>query len=43
MAINNPYIPGDPACYDLKWLVRKLKEMQEEIDALKARVEALEE
>jgi len=26
MAINNPYIPGDPYSYDLKWLVRKVKE-----------------
>lgn len=26
MAINNPYVPGDPYSYDLKWLVRKIKE-----------------
>lgn len=26
MAINNPYIPGDPYSYDLKWIIRKLKE-----------------
>lgn len=26
MAINNPYIPGDPYSYDLKWIVDKLKE-----------------
>ena len=26
MAINNPYVPGDPFSYDLKWLVRKIKE-----------------
>ena len=26
MAINNPYIPGDPYSYDLKWIVEKLKE-----------------
>lgn len=25
---NNPYIPGDPYSYDLKWLVRKLKEVE---------------
>lgn len=25
MAINNPYVPGDPACYDLKWIVKQLK------------------
>ena len=23
---NNPYIPGDPYSYDLKWIVDKLKE-----------------
>ena len=28
MAINNPYVPGDPACYDLKWLVEELKRVQ---------------
>lgn len=21
---NNPYVPGDPACYDLKWIVDQL-------------------
>lgn len=26
MAINNPYVPGDPYSYDLKWLVAKIKE-----------------
>lgn len=26
MAINNPYVPGDPFSYDLKWIVRKIKE-----------------
>lgn len=40
---NTPYVPGDPYSYDLKWMVRKLKEMQEEIDELKNRVTALEE
>ena len=25
MAINNPYIPGDPYSYDLKWIVDQLK------------------
>lgn len=34
MAINNPYIPGDPFSYDLKWLVRKIKEHSEAIAAL---------
>ena len=27
MAINNPYVPGDPYSYDLKWIVRHLKEI----------------
>lgn len=27
MAINSPYAPGDPYSYDLKWMVRKLKEL----------------
>ena len=40
---NDPYIPGDPYSYNLKWMIRKLKEMQEEIDDLKDRVTALEE
>lgn len=26
MAINNPYIPGDPYSYDLKWIVRRIRE-----------------
>ena len=26
MAINNPYVPGDPFSYDLKWIIKKLKE-----------------
>lgn len=40
---NMPYAPGDPYSYDLKWMVRKLKELQDEINALKDRVTALEE
>lgn len=27
MAINNPYIPGDPFSYDLKWIVRQIKKL----------------
>lgn len=27
MAINNPYVPGDPFSYDLKWIIRKIKEL----------------
>lgn len=25
---NNPYIPGDPYSYDLKWLVQVIKKLQ---------------
>lgn len=28
MSINNPWVPGDPFSYDLKWIVRKIKEHQ---------------
>lgn len=28
MAINNPYIPGDPYSYDLKWMVQEVKKAQ---------------
>ena len=31
---NNPYIPGDPYSYDLKWLVAKIKELFTRTDAL---------
>ena len=34
MAINNPYVPGDPFSYDLKWLVRKIKEHSNQINEL---------
>ena len=27
---NNPYIPGDPYSYDLKWIVSNIKQLQEE-------------
>ena len=40
---NDPYIPGDPYSYNLKWIIAKIKEMEAEIESLKARVEALEE
>lgn len=43
MANNNPYAPGDPYSYDLKWMVQKIKELETEIESLEARVEALEE
>lgn len=25
--INNPYTPGDPACYDLKWIIDQLNNL----------------
>lgn len=28
---NNPYIPGDPSCYDLKWMVQEVKKAQDVI------------
>ena len=28
MATNNPYVPGDPYSYDLKWMVDELKNVQ---------------
>lgn len=34
MAINTPYVPGDPYSYDLKWLTRKVK--QADTDAQQA-------
>ena len=32
---NNPYIPGDPYSYDLKWLVNKIKETDGNLEILK--------
>lgn len=26
--INNPYIPGDPYAYDLKWIVNKIRKLE---------------
>lgn len=40
---NNPYIPGDPYSYDLKWMVEEIKkqrEPEEEAAAAKASAEA---
>ena len=31
---NNPYIPGDPYSYDLKWIVAKVKEALSSIEGL---------
>lgn len=28
MAINDPYVPGDPYSYDLKWIVKQLKTLR---------------
>lgn len=33
MAINNPYIPGDPYSYDLKWVVKKINEWKDPLDS----------
>lgn len=35
---NNPYIPGDPYSYDLKWLVCKINQWGNEFEALNERV-----
>ena len=34
MAINNPYVPGDPFSYDLKWIVRRIKEIDVTLSTL---------
>lgn len=39
---NNPYIPGDPYSYDLKWLVEKTKEWKDPLDSAE-RAKASEE
>ena len=36
MAINTPYIPGDPYSYDLKWLVAKTKTNETAVAAAQA-------
>lgn len=38
---NNPYVPGDPYSYDLKWLVNKVKEYGVFIEGAPATIEAL--
>lgn len=38
---NNPYIPGDPYSYDLKWLVAKIKELGINVSALEAKLSKL--
>ena len=39
MAINNPYVPGDPYSYDLKWLVAKVKEILQQLGTLNEAIE----
>lgn len=34
MAINNPYIPGDPYSYDLKWIVATVKAILQQLGTL---------
>lgn len=36
---NNPYIPGDPYSYDLKWIVEKIKQVQD-LESAKSYAEA---
>ena len=38
---NNPYIPGDPYSYDLKWMVCQIRKALEEYIALNGRVDSL--
>lgn len=40
MAINNPYVPGDPYSYDLKWIVAKLKTLVSCNDSAQAAAES---
>lgn len=40
MAINNPYVPGDPYSYDLKWIVAKLKTLISCNDSAQAAAES---
>lgn len=37
---NNPYIPGDPYSYDLKWIICQLKEHTELLSTLDERISA---
>ena len=38
MAINNPYIPGDPYSYDLKWIVSKLKTLDTIYESIDSKI-----
>lgn len=37
---NNPYIPGDPYSYDLKWIICQLKKLGSDISGLDERIQA---
>ena len=37
--LNNPYVPGDPYSYDLKWLVAKVKEILAQLGTLDEAIE----
>ena len=38
MAINNPYVPGDPFSYDLKWIIAKIKEHDTQLSTLSEQI-----
>lgn len=38
---NNPYIPGDPYSYDLKWIICQIKKWAEQYSSLEAAFKAL--
>ena len=40
---NNPYIPGDPYSYDLKWMVQQIKKWAAAYESLEAAFKALSE
>lgn len=40
---NNPYIPGDPYSYDLKWMAQDIKHMEEQFGTLDESVETATE
>lgn len=39
MAINNPYVPGDPYSYDLKWMVNVTNDLQGRVNSLDAAIQ----
>lgn len=40
---NNPYIPGDPYSYDLKWMVQKINEWKDPLDSAEKAAQSAEE